>query len=109
MARFGNKDGPRESEVLDRLGPGYFGCSPAELEEDISWARFSEQRNEVLPVHLDFAGRPFVVFCSHVRGLSQRFYFDDYGCALYGDVFACKEIGGPCFVQTVLPVEPSRN
>ena len=50
MAFLAHRSGPGESELLDRLGHGFFGCSPAELEEDISLlpldiATFTEEKS----------------------------------------------------------------
>lgn len=62
MAYLGNRKGPRESEIVQRLGNEYFGITPAQLASDIDMFEDSERRNEVQPVCLDEQGRPYVVF-----------------------------------------------
>jgi len=91
MAYFGNKDSPRESGILERMGPSFFGCSAAVLEEDVSFARWSEQRADVLPVHVDANGRPCVVFSSPVAGRTQTFYLEDHAIVLAGEVSTFTE------------------
>ncbi len=86
MAYLGNKDGPRESEILDRLGPAYFGCSIEGLEEDINHHRYAESRGEVVPVHVDEAGRPYVEFSSPIPGRVQRFVLEEHGYHLRGKI-----------------------
>lgn len=86
MAHFGSKDGPRESDVLEKMGAQFFGCSALELEEDVSYAQLSEQRGEVLPVHVDAAGRPYVIFSSPVPAQPQTFYLEDHGFVLVGEI-----------------------
>ena len=86
MAFIGNTNGPRESQVLQSLGSQYFGCSPAGLENDISHAEFSEQRGEVVPVHVDQSGLAYLEFSSPQPGRPQRYYLAEYGFELQGDV-----------------------
>lgn len=56
MSNIGNRNGPRESEILNKLGPNYFGCSAEDLESDISHHQYAESRGEVVPVHIDEKG-----------------------------------------------------
>jgi hypothetical protein len=86
MAYLGNKNGPRESEILDRLGPGYFGCSPVGLEDDISFHVFAESRGEVAKVHIDEKGRPYVEFSSPEPGKLNRFVLEEHGYQLKGEI-----------------------
>ena len=84
MAFVGNLKGPRESFILDCLGPNYFGCSIAGLEEDIAFHVEAERRNEVVPVHVDETGQPFIVFSSSDSKKPQRFYLEEKGYFLKG-------------------------
>lgn len=86
MAYIGNKRGPRESDLLQLAGHQYFGCSPADLEDDISFAEFSEQRGEVLRVHVDERGKPYLVFSSPNPRQPQRLYLEEHGIELSGEV-----------------------
>lgn len=91
MAYLGNKNGPRESDILNRLGPNYFGCSPAGLEEDISYHVYAESRGEVVPVHIDEEGRPYIEFSSSDKSKPQRFYLEENGYILRGDIKTFSE------------------
>jgi hypothetical protein len=73
VAYLGNLNGPRESEIQDRLGASYFGCSPAALEEDIAHHVYAESRDEVVAVHVDHQGHAYVEFSSPTGGTPQRF------------------------------------
>lgn len=74
MAYLGNLKGPRESVILDELGPGYFRVSPAQLEEDINYHQFAESRSEVVPVHVDEIGRGYIKFSTPDGPI--RFYLE---------------------------------
>lgn len=86
MSFLGNKNGPRESEILNKLGPDYFGCSAEALEEDISHHSLAESRGEVVPVHVDEKGRPYLKFSSHKLGETQNFILEDNGYFLEGEI-----------------------
>jgi hypothetical protein len=86
MAYLGNKDGPRESDILNHLGPGYFGCSPAQLEEDISYHLYAESRNEVVPVHIDEDGRPYIEFSSPDPERINRYVLEEHDYLLKGEI-----------------------
>lgn len=85
MAYIGTKQGPRESEIVSRLGAAYFGISPAALERDIEDYQDSERRGEITPVRRDESGRYFIRFSAAGGGI-QNFYLDEHGYALDGDV-----------------------
>jgi len=85
MAFLGNLNGPRESEIVDRLGHEYFGISPLELTLDVEHFEHAEGRNEVQPVHVDELGRPYIMFSRRGHG-SERCCPEDHGYALPGEV-----------------------
>jgi hypothetical protein len=91
MAYLGNRDGPRESDILDRMGFSFFGCSPIGLEEDISYHRFAEARGEVVPVHVDQTGRAYVVFSSPQPGKTTRYVLEEHGYSLMGNIATFSE------------------
>ncbi len=76
MSYIGNRNGPRELEILNKLGPNYFGCSAEDLESDISHHQYAESRGEVVPVHIDEKGRPYIKFSSPKPGETQRFILE---------------------------------
>ena len=86
MAYLGNRNGPRESEIVDRLGPSYFGCSPVGLEEDISHHIYAESRGKVVPVHIDEKGRPYIEFSSPRPGKVNWFILEEHGYQLKGKI-----------------------
>lgn len=91
MSYLGNKDGPLESDILNRLGNKFFGCTTEALEEDISHHHYAETRGEVVPVHIDEKGRAFVIFSSAGPGKTQRFMLEDHGYILRGDIKTFNE------------------
>lgn len=84
MAYLGNINGPRESEILDKLGHSFFRCSPGELEEDISYHRFAESRSEIAPVHIDFNGSPYIEFSIKELKAPSKFILEEHGYSLKG-------------------------
>ncbi len=86
MAFVGNKDGPRQSEIMFKLGAAYFGCSEEALEESISDHVNSEARHEVVPVNVDDDGQPYLVFLSPKAGEVQHFYLEKSGYLLQGQI-----------------------
>lgn len=62
MAFLGNLHGPRKSEIVEKLGPEYFGIDWKRIENDIEWYKDSERRGEIVPVHVDKEGKPYIVF-----------------------------------------------
>ncbi len=91
MSYLGNADGPRESEILEKLGPIYFGCSPADLESDISFHNFAESKGEIVPVHVDEKGRPYIIFSSPDPGTTQIFVLEKHGYKLEGEIKTFSE------------------
>jgi hypothetical protein len=92
MAFVGNLKGPRESFILDCLGPNYFGCSVSGLEEDIAFHVDAERRSEVVPVHVDETGKPFIVFSSSDSQKPQRYYLEENGSSLEGEIKTFTDI-----------------
>jgi len=92
MAFVGNLEGPRESDIIDRLGSGYFGCSAAGLADDVSSHVLAEIRNEVAPVHVDDRGQPFIEFSSPDPLRPQRYYLEENGFFLEGEIKTFTEI-----------------
>jgi len=92
MAFVGNLKGPRESFIIDCLGPNYFGCSAAGLEEDIAFHVEAESRSEVVPVHVDEIGQPFIVFSSPDSKRPQRYYLEKEGYFLEGGIKTFTEV-----------------
>lgn len=89
MAYVGNTHGPRKSEIVDRLGPEYFGITGADLEAEIGLYDGDEQRGVVDPVRKDKQGRYYLVFRAPGGG-SQKFYLDEHGYSIPGDETAMK-------------------
>ena len=85
MAFLGCSTGPRESEVVERLGHNYFGITTAELHEDIQMYEDSERRGEIQPVYLDQIGSPYLIL-SRRSARSVRFYFFEHGYSFGPDV-----------------------
>jgi hypothetical protein len=69
----GHLRGPRESEIVDRLGFNYFGISPAHLEYDIEMWQESERLSEVQSVHVDDNRQP-CIFLSKGKIEPARFH-----------------------------------
>ena len=86
MSYLGNKNGPKESEILNKLGSDYFGCSGENLEVDISNHSYAESRDEVVPVHVDEKGRSYVIFSSTRHNMPQRFILEAHGYILKGEI-----------------------
>ena len=85
MAYLGNKKGPKESRIIERLGRSFFGITPAQLASDIEMFEDSERRGEVQPVHVDENGRPYIVF-SRPDNQTSRFYLEEHNWMLEGDI-----------------------
>lgn len=85
MAFVGNRQGPRESDIVRRLGASYFGITEEALESEIADYKFSEQRGWITPVRQDPDGRYYILF-SAPHGKEQLFYLDENGLALQGEV-----------------------
>jgi hypothetical protein len=86
----GSKTGPRKSKIVGKLGPAYFGISKAALEGEIELYRDEEFRGIVDPVHEDDRKRYYLVF-SAPNGGAQRFYPEEHGYHLEGDLLIEKE------------------
>src|SRR5512140_1077527 len=100
MAFLAHRFGPRESELLGRLGHVLFGCSPAELEEDISSHEYAEARGEVVPVHVDRAGRPYVEFSFRAPPSPRPFYLLDHGDDLPAHIVTFTKDESRCWRET---------
>ncbi len=94
MGYVGNKAGPKKSIIVDKLGPQYFGISPQDLEVEIEDYQNEESRGVVNPVCVDDQGRYYLVFFAPGRK-TQRFYLDENGCKLDGDILT-EEDGKGC-------------
>ena len=84
MSFVGSRQGPRKSEIVQKLGPDYFGISMEQLEADIQYLREDEFHGHVDPVHVDKDGRRFIKL--NAPGGSRRFYLEEHGYQLEGDV-----------------------
>ncbi len=93
MGYVGNKAGPRKSIIVDKLGPQYFGISPQDLEVEIEGYQDEEFRSVVDPVRVDDQGRYYLVFYAP-GGKTQRFYLDENGYKLDGDIVTEEDRGG---------------
>lgn len=92
MSFLGNLNGPKESEIIEKLGPDYFGITWEQLENEISHNRYAESRKEVVPVRIDDAGELYILFSSlDKRG--QRFYLNREGYQLHGKVDCINDQG----------------
>lgn len=85
MAYIGNKDGPRESVIVEHLGHEYFGITPAQLAEEVACYRDEEMRGEVGPVQRDEDGRHYLLF-SGPGGKQKKFYLEEHGYVLTGTI-----------------------
>lgn len=85
MSFVGNKNGPRKSEIVQKLGPEYFGISIAELAVEIQLYQDDEFNGVVDPVYVDKHGYHFIKFYAPNGGI-QRFYLEENGYHLEGDV-----------------------
>ena len=85
MAFIGNKDGPRQSDIIERLGPDYFGITPTQLADDADFCRDEESRGEVMPVLCGDDGQYYLLF-SGPGGTQQMFYLEEHGFTLTGKV-----------------------
>jgi hypothetical protein len=92
MSFLGNLNGPKESEIAEKLGPDYFGITWAELERDISDYEDAENRKEIVPVRIDNTGEPYILFSSPDKK-GQRFYLRKEGYKLIGRVLCINEQG----------------
>lgn len=61
MAFLGSLNGPRESDIFSELGYEYFGCTREQLENEIEHCRYAESREEVVAVHIDDEGTPYII------------------------------------------------
>jgi len=85
MSFVGNRKGPRKSEIVQKLGPDYFGISMGELEAEIQLYRDDEFNGLVDPVYVDKEGRHFIKF-NAPNGSVQRFYLVENGYYLEGSI-----------------------
>jgi len=87
MGYVGNLKGPAKSEIVARLGKGYFGISELELAQELEVYFEEEGAGEIDPVHIDTNGKLFLIFYAPHNKI-QRFYLDEYGYSLHGKVNA---------------------
>lgn len=85
MSFVGNRRGPRKSEIVQKLGPEYFGISMEELAVEIQLYRDDEFNGIVDPVYVDKYGRHFIKFKAPDGGI-QRFYLEENGYHFEGDI-----------------------
>jgi len=85
MSFVGSRSGPRTSEIIQKLGPSYFGCSMEDFEYDIEREREFESNGLVDPVYVDKDGRRFLKFYAP-NGGTQRFYLEENGYHLEGQI-----------------------
>ena len=85
MSFIGNKKGPRKSEIVQKLGPDYFGISMEKLEVEIQLHREDEFNGLVDPVYVDKDGRHFIKLYDP-NGNVQKFYLEENGYNLEGHV-----------------------
>lgn len=85
MSFVGNRRGSRKSEIVQKLGPDYFGISMEELEVEIQLYRDYEFNNLVDPVYVDKNRRHFIIFNAPNDG-TQRFYLEENGYHLEGSI-----------------------
>jgi hypothetical protein len=98
MSFLGNLDGPKESEIVEKLGPDYFGITWEELDTDILYYRDSEARKEVIPVRIDNSGEPYLLLSSSDKK-GQPFYFQGEGYRLNGRVLCINEKGEKYYLE----------
>jgi hypothetical protein len=85
VAYLGNLNGPKESEIVQKLGHEYFGITPAQLAADVELWEESERDLTVVPVYLDEPGRPYILF-SRKNFHTERYYLHENGWRLEGDI-----------------------
>ena len=83
MSFVGNRKGPRKSEIVQKLGPDYFGISMEELEAEIQLYRDDEFHGLVDPVYVDKNRGHFLKFNAPYGGI-QRFYLEENDYFLEG-------------------------
>ncbi|HUU18251.1 MAG TPA: hypothetical protein VMW72_13965 [Sedimentisphaerales bacterium] len=85
MSFVGNRRGPRKSEIVQKLGPDYFGISMDQLEAEIQLYRNDEFNGLFDPVYVDKEERHFIIFNAPNGGV-QRFYLEENGYHLEGSI-----------------------
>ena len=85
MGFVGTRSGPRKSEIVAKLGPGYFGITPDQLAVEIDFYQEDELQGVVDPVYVDSKGRRFLRFNAPDGGI-QRLYLEENGYHLPRDV-----------------------
>jgi hypothetical protein len=98
MSFLGNLDGPKESEIVEKLGPDYFGSTWSKLEDDIAFHRDAERRSEVVPVKIDDRDEPYILFSSPDKK-GQRLYLLKEGYPLRGSILCLNEKGEKIFIE----------
>lgn len=91
MAYIGNINGPRESQLFNRLGADFFGITQEALEREIGYQESAEARGEVVPVRIDKAtNKAYIILSSKDPKKPHHFYLEDNGYTLEGD-FSAEE------------------
>ncbi len=98
MSFLGNLNGPKESEIIEKLGPDFFGITWEQLENEISHNKYAESRNEVVPVRIDDTGEPYILFSSPDKKV-QRFYLRKEGYKLRSTVLCINEKGEKIYID----------
>ena len=90
MSFVGNRKGARKSEIVQKLGPDYFGISMEELDTELQLYRDDEFDGLVDPVYVDKEGRHFIKLNAPKGGI-QKFYLEENGYHLKGDIDEIQE------------------
>jgi hypothetical protein len=85
MSFVGNRQGPRKSEIVQKLGPDYLGTSVEGLQAEIQLYRDDEFNGIVDPVCVDKEGRHFIIFKAP-NEKTRRFYLEENGYHLEGQI-----------------------
>jgi len=85
MSFVANKKGPRKSEIVQKLGPDYFGISMEELMAEVQLYQDDEFNELVDPVYVDKDRRHFIRFNAPHGGI-QEFYLEENGYYLEGNI-----------------------
>ena len=85
MSLVGNRKGPRKSEIVQKLGPEYFGISIKQLEAEIQLYWDDKFNGLVDPVYVDMDGRHFIKFNAPNDSI-QKFYLEENDYFLEGTI-----------------------
>lgn len=85
MGFVGNTEGPRKSEIVQKLGPDYFDISIEELNVEIQLYRDDEFNGLVDPVYVDQDGHHLIKF-NAPNGNVQKFFIEENGYYFEGNI-----------------------